>query len=74
MPETDALIGVLREHGLAAVVSGAGPSILVLGSDPSPRLAPSNWSRSIGHAVELPAAGRRLPGCYSDPHSTEAVA
>ena len=38
MPETDALIQVLRAHGLAAVVSGAGPSILVLGSDPSQRL------------------------------------
>ena len=38
MPETDALIQVLRANGLAAVVSGAGPSILVLGSDPSQRL------------------------------------
>ncbi|GAB3408356.1 homoserine kinase [Schumannella luteola] len=38
MPETDALIRVLRENGLAAVVSGAGPSILVLGSDPAQRL------------------------------------
>jgi homoserine kinase len=38
MPETDALIRVLRAAGLAAVVSGAGPSILVLGSDPSQRL------------------------------------
>jgi len=38
MRETEALIAVLREHGLAAVVSGAGPSILVLCSDPSQRL------------------------------------
>ncbi len=38
MPETDALIQVLRKHGLAAVVSGAGPSVLVLASDPSQRL------------------------------------
>jgi homoserine kinase len=38
MPETDGLIRVLRDAGLAAVVSGAGPSILVLGSDPSQRL------------------------------------
>lgn len=38
MPETDELIRVLRAQGLAAVVSGAGPSILVLGSDPSQRL------------------------------------
>jgi homoserine kinase len=38
MPETNALIMMLREHGLAAVVSGAGPSLLVLGSDPGQRL------------------------------------
>jgi homoserine kinase len=37
MPETDSLIQVLRKNGLAAVVSGAGPSLLVLGSDPSQR-------------------------------------
>jgi len=38
MPETDMLIQALRAEGLAAVVSGAGPSILVLGSDPLQRL------------------------------------
>jgi homoserine kinase len=38
MLETDALIRVLRSHGLAAVVSGAGPSVLVLASDPTERL------------------------------------
>jgi homoserine kinase len=38
MPDTDLLIGELRSHGLAAVVSGAGPSILVLCSDPAQRL------------------------------------
>lgn len=38
MPETNALITVLRTHGLAAVVSGAGPSVLVLCSDPAQRL------------------------------------
>jgi len=38
MPETDQLIAVLRANGLAAVVSGAGPAILVLGSDPAQRL------------------------------------
>ncbi|MFN4002844.1 homoserine kinase [Microcella sp.] len=38
MPETNALITVLRQHGLAAVVSGAGPSVLVLCSDPAQRL------------------------------------
>jgi homoserine kinase len=39
MPDTDRLISLLREHGFAAVVSGAGPSILVLCSDPAQRLA-----------------------------------
>jgi homoserine kinase len=38
MPETSALVHVLRDHGLAAVVSGAGPSILVLADDPAQRL------------------------------------
>jgi homoserine kinase len=38
MPETYALVQLLREHGLAAVVSGAGPSLLVLCSDPAQRL------------------------------------
>lgn len=38
MPETDELIRVLRAEGHAAVVSGAGPSVLVLASDPAQRL------------------------------------
>lgn len=38
MPETDRMIALLRTEGHAAVVSGAGPSILVLASDPSRRL------------------------------------
>ncbi len=64
MPETDALIGLLRQHGLAAVVSGAGPSLLVLGSDPAQRLtaadlvarhAQSDW-RALMLAVDLGGA------------------
>ena len=39
MPETDSLIATLRAAGFPAVVSGAGPSILVLCSDPAQRLA-----------------------------------
>lgn len=39
MPETDRLIRALREAGHPAVVSGAGPSILVLANDPSARAA-----------------------------------
>ncbi len=38
MPETEALISTLRKEGHAAVVSGAGPSVLVLASDPAQRL------------------------------------
>jgi len=64
MPETDALIGLLRQHGLAAVVSGAGPSLLVLGSDPAQRLTAadlvtrhgdSDW-RALMLAVDLGGA------------------
>ena len=38
MPETNALIQLMRSHGHAAVVSGAGPSVLVLASDPAERI------------------------------------
>ncbi|MDJ1369885.1 homoserine kinase [Gulosibacter molinativorax] len=38
MPKTKALIDDLRAEGLAAVVSGAGPSVLVLCDDPADRL------------------------------------
>jgi len=38
MPETNRLVTLLRENGFPAVVSGAGPSILVLASDPGQRL------------------------------------
>ena len=75
MPETDALIQALRSAGLAAVVSGAGPSILVLGSNPAERLL----------ATELIDANATSPwnylllavdfrGATVVPHSNEAVA
>ena len=38
MPETDAIVKLMREHGHAAVVSGAGPSVLVLATGPAERL------------------------------------
>ena len=67
MPETDRLITLLREQGFAAVVSGAGPSILVLGSDPSQRLAAAEARRGVG-ADPLAAAhaGGRLQGRDGD--------
>lgn len=39
MPETNSLVELMRENGHAAVVSGAGPSVLVLASDPLQRQA-----------------------------------
>lgn len=39
MPETSELIGKLRSKGHPAVVSGAGPSVLVLEDDPAKRQA-----------------------------------
>jgi len=38
MQETDELLHTLRSKGFAAVVSGAGPSVLILCSDPSQRI------------------------------------
>lgn len=38
MPDTDRLVRALRERGFAAVVSGAGPSVLVLADGPGRRL------------------------------------
>lgn len=38
MPEARKVIELMRENGHAAVVSGAGPSVLVLASDPAERL------------------------------------
>jgi homoserine kinase len=51
MPETDALVRALRAAGFAAVVSGAGPSVLVLADGPGRRL----------EAAELAASGTDTP-------------
>jgi homoserine kinase len=51
MPETDALVRALRAAGFAAVVSGAGPSVLVLADGPGRRL----------EAAELAATGTNTP-------------
>lgn len=63
MPETVELINALRDAGLAAVVSGAGPSVLLLANDPGQRLAAaeiveknfSNWE-TLMLAVDLKGA------------------
>ncbi|MFT4136251.1 homoserine kinase [Microbacterium sp.] len=46
MPETDRLVRALREHGYAAVVSGAGPSVLVLADGPGRRLGAAEVAAS----------------------------
>lgn len=51
MPETDALVQALRAAGFAAVVSGAGPSVLVLADGPGRRL----------EAVEVAKAASAAP-------------
>ncbi len=46
MPETDLLVRALRAAGFAAVVSGAGPSVLVLADGPGSRLAAAEVARA----------------------------
>jgi len=64
MPQTAGLVRELREEGIAAVVSGAGPSVLVLAEDPLQRLraaeiaelrAGSDW-RALLLAVDVKGA------------------
>jgi homoserine kinase len=75
MPETDALIQVLRANGLAAVVSGAGPSILVLGSDPAQRLVATELvQKSATTQWDCLLLAVDFKGATVVPHSTEAVA
>jgi homoserine kinase len=45
MPETAALVRKLRADGIAAVVSGAGPSVLVLAADPAAAPEVDGWER-----------------------------
>jgi homoserine kinase len=75
MPETDSLIRMLRDEGFAAVVSGAGPSILVLGSDPAQRLRAADL---IAAHADTPWESMPLAvdfrGATVVPHSTDAVA
>ncbi|MEZ3159921.1 homoserine kinase [Microbacterium sp. BWT-B31] len=47
MPETERLIRALREAGFAAVVSGAGPSVLVLADGPGRRLEAAEVAASV---------------------------
>jgi homoserine kinase len=75
MPQTDELLQVLRSHGLPAVVSGAGPSILVLASDPAQRLVAADLIKST---MTLPWQTLMLAvdfkGATVVPHPVEALA
>ncbi|MGP3535322.1 homoserine kinase [Microbacterium sp. RD1] len=51
MPETDRLVRALRADGFAAVVSGAGPSVLVLADGPGRRLEAADL---VASAVDTP--------------------
>lgn len=51
MPSAVAMIAALRERGHAAVVSGAGPSVLVIGTDLSTKglgTGPLDWADGVG--------------------------
>ncbi|THG32036.1 homoserine kinase [Naasia lichenicola] len=73
MPETNRLVTMLREHGHAAVVSGAGPSILVLSDDPSARLAAADL---VAEHAETPWSPLMLAvdfkGATVVPHSVQS--
>jgi homoserine kinase len=75
MPETDALLRILRANGLPAVVSGAGPSILVLCSDPAQRLVAAEL---VSHNTATPWQSLMLAvdfkGATVVPHPVEALA
>jgi len=75
MPETDELIQVLRRNGLAAVVSGAGPSLLVLCSDPSQR---QQAAALVNEHSSTPWQSLMLAvdfkGATVSPHPVEALA
>ncbi|MDE0547234.1 homoserine kinase [Microbacterium sp. C7(2022)] len=51
MPETDRLVQALRAQGFAAVVSGAGPSVLVLADGPGQRLRAAEY---VATSIDTP--------------------
>lgn len=62
MPESAALVGQLRDDGVAAVLSGAGPTVLALAGDEGQAAAvvgraPQGWQ---AHALDVDRAGARL--------------
>ncbi len=74
MPETYTLITKLREAGFAAVVSGAGPSILVLCSDPSQRIAAAKLVAQVQETSWLPLMlAVDIKGATVDTHQVVAA-
>lgn len=70
MPSTATLVGDLRDAGHAAVVSGAGPSVLVLGAEPGHaplvhRVVPEGW-QVLDLPVEPSGARVRLGGVHEN--------
>lgn len=62
MPGTIELVSVLRDRGVAAVVSGAGPSVLVLTSaDDKLPTAPEDW-RALPLGIAAEGASATLAG------------
>ena len=64
MPQSAALVAALRAAGLAAVVSGAGPSVLVLtasapATEAALALAPPGWVASV---VDVDRSGATVDG------------
>lgn len=68
-PASMALVDALRGHGHAAVISGAGPSVLVLTT-----AAHVAAARSVGRGLELgQGAGRARPGARPDATMWEVI-
>jgi len=62
MPESAALMNNLRDHGIAAVISGAGPSVLAL---TTVGLDLDRWQRSgfVAREVSITTTGARVKLC-----------
>ena len=75
MPETDRLVRMLRAAGFAAVVSGAGPSVLVLADGPGRRLEAADLVAGIdtpweAHMLTVDVRGGTVRDAEgSTPHS-----
>jgi len=63
MPETAGMVAQLRDSGVAAVVSGAGPSVLALTTGEAPDPPQGWWARSLSVSS---TGGRILSGRHAD--------